>query len=868
MKESATVRPSKTSGNKKHEFISRKRTSHNTVGAGAGALTAHEVTLAFQRLHRNEDLGKLLQAPYSWLTSESASQGGHGTDLGISAKAHNAHSEQPKYVSPFAAVNSSKGAWAPKTYDTTTMTIPSAVPALERITLCLGVLDWAILAAPKANPPAAFTIYARNVIACNAWYEQARLCIRDGIHVPLHTLLYSWEALATMSAELRRDAGGGGQGRRFAVAVAVGAGQGQGQSVPVVDTDSIVDSQQQHQQQQQSLHLTSQAAYKGLTSVLESLVDKSANAVRVQDKCTYTTANASASAELEGGEGDGSGELAMAAKPVNKVILFQTLYSLVKSSLATSPHQLSEGRSGDFSTADLTILESLMQSMITSGIKSTELIKTVGDLCERNEFFSWYGNKALPLFDQLVSLEENTLALRVLEQYHRQSSEGRGLDILGTSYFDAGLSGPALNLLWKELHRKLTSPSTWFTAGDMVLALSIFSRVDQIPASGGATGPAAASRGGGRVTSSITGKESKYTKMLASVEVGVVQQLTEQLKNGSQSQSQASADTLWTPKDCSQVLSCYGKVGRLHPVMVDLLNRLLGNFFQEGNSNLLPMEFSSIVHANARLNNRPSFLKAMGRAIIEPYKLRADMIRTDSKRSKNTWTHLNFGRENSIKSFISVLWSLSVLECLDEKTYDSIQPLLEIVHEHAGGMHLEGFIRTAFDQISLDQQFVRGTFQKSGMRNDIDGHFYSNKSVEVISSRLHQDVSTTLQGMGVSHVNEAVLNNGYTADIFIPPKSDFSNFVYLQNSLSADYDRHSKSVGTVIEIDGPGHFETYMMRPLGKTAMKQRHIRQAGYNLISLPYWQWPFHDGHDGKKEALVALLKNSCMESSAGSK
>jgi hypothetical protein len=206
---------------------------------------------------------------------------------------------------------------------------------------------------------------------------------------------------------------------------------------------------------------------------------------------------------------------------------------------------------------------------------------------------------------------------------------------------------------------------------------------------------------------------------------------------------------------------------------------------------------------------------------------------------------------------------LSALECLDAKTYDSIQPLLAIVHEEAwkaSGTH--GFIRTAMDQISLEQQFVRGTYRTDGMRNDIDGHLYSNKSVEVLSSHLHNDISITLKNIGVSHENEYVLNNGYTADIFIRPDSDFSNFVYSRGHVAADYRKHTESLGTVIEIDGPGHFETYMMQPLGRTAMKHRHIRQAGYNFISLPFWKWHVYDDYNAKKETIINFLRNSCVE------
>ena len=84
-------------------------------------------------------------------------------------------------------------------------------------------------------------------------------------------------------------------------------------------------------------------------------------------------------------------------------------------------------------------------------------------------------------------------------------------------------------------------------------------------------------------------------------------------------------------------------------------------------------------------------------------------------------------------------------------------------------------------------------------------------------------------------------NIGYSADIFIRPDTNIAHYVYAlaarsanskNSNLNVNYEVHSKSLGTVIEIDGPSHYETYMQRPLGPTSMKHRHLRAAGYNLI------------------------------------
>jgi len=826
--------------------------------SGAGKLAAHEVAIVMRRLQESGDLEVLLRAPYSWERARARAAAapvvvvpkGKTGDYSWEEKAAaavvptrkagdgagtKAEDSPSKWVSPYMATTHGRGGvWVPNTYVDDEPAMPtssSPLPALERITLCLEVLDWVIVTAPKTSPSVE---YLRTVVAFNAWHEQARSCVTDGVHVPLYTLLYAWETLANVPAELRRVVEDSMRIRHFAV------GRGELTNNPM-KPGVVIDSD--YKSSIATDPITSESAYEGLTRVLEKVVDKSSQ-LAVQQKAANAAAAAAAA----------ESEMTTDSKAVNKLILFQTLYSLVRSSLANSPHQLSEGRSNDYSQTDLSIVESLMQSMIASGIKSTELIKSVGDLCERNEFFTWYGRKALPLFDQLVSLNENALALRVLKQYHRQSTEGRGLDILGNRGTDSGLSLPALELLWQELNKKLTSPNTRFNSDDMVLAVSIFSRVDQFTLGVGGSNVAKVSH--------MANKEaqSKFTKMLMSVEVNVIQHLTEQLDG---KLSASTSTRAWTPKDCSHVLSCYGKVGRKHPTMIDALNRLLGGFMAQNDPRLnVEHEFPNILGANARLNNRPSFLKSMGDAILKPYQVNADKIRKSQARP-STMSKSWGGNTHSMKTFISAMWSLSALECLDAKTYDSIQPLLAIVHEEAwkaSGTH--GFIRTAMDQISLEQQFVRGTYRTDGMRNDIDGHLYSNKSVEVLSSHLHNDVSITLKNIGVSHENEYVLNNGYTADIFIRPESDFSNFVYSRGHVAADYRKHTESLGTVIEIDGPGHFETYMMQPLGRTAMKHRHIRQAGYNFISLPYWKWHVYDDYNAKKETIINFLRNSCVE------
>ena len=173
------------------------------------------------------------------------------------------------------------------------------------------------------------------------------------------------------------------------------------------------------------------------------------------------------------------------------------------------------------------------------------------------------------------------------------------------------------------------------------------------------------------------------------------------------------------------------------------------------------------------------------------------------------------------------------------------------------------FFRNAMDQISLDQQLLQKTFNPINGRSDVGKTSYLAKSADVQTSQFQRDISSMLKFMGISHSQEVTLNNGYSADIFIRPETDFSHFIYGNNTdenLNIDYSVHSNSLGTVIEVDGPFHFETYMLRLLGPTSMKHRHIRQSGYNLVVIPYWAWNKRETFEQKTEKIVSMLSKSC--------
>jgi hypothetical protein len=114
----------------------------------------------------------------------------------------------------------------------------------------------------------------------------------------------------------------------------------------------------------------------------------------------------------------------------------------------------------------------------------------------------------------------------------------------------------------------------------------------------------------------------------------------------------------------------------------------------------------------------------------------------------------------------------------------------------------------------------------------------------------------------VSHENEVVLPNGYVVDLLIHPgyahQMPWQRAGTKSVTTTAAGNRNSKSFkGIVLEIDGPFHFDTYMQQPLGGTIMKRRHLRSMGFELVSLPFWQYKVGLPKDQKVRILRNVLK-----------
>jgi hypothetical protein len=91
------------------------------------------------------------------------------------------------------------------------------------------------------------------------------------------------------------------------------------------------------------------------------------------------------------------------------------------------------------------------------------------------------------------------------------------------------------------------------------------------------------------------------------------------------------------------------------------------------------------------------------------------------------------------------------------------------------------------------------------------------------SSKLQLSVAQYLTNLGVSFVAE-----------FIEPSTGYSIDLMVLNKT-----RESR---LALEVDGPSHFfrlENGCWMPNGPTLWKRRLLASAGYQPVSLPFWEW-----------------------------
>jgi RAP domain len=156
------------------------------------------------------------------------------------------------------------------------------------------------------------------------------------------------------------------------------------------------------------------------------------------------------------------------------------------------------------------------------------------------------------------------------------------------------------------------------------------------------------------------------------------------------------------------------------------------------------------------------------------------------------------------------------------------------------------------------------------------------KARDKLSSARHRQLSSTLQLMGIDHINES--DEDIDVAIILKPNA---NWVHQTAARDQDDDDHTSSTSTTnklmlaVEFDGPNHFtrveHLYKRgnsgpvdppRALGHTVLKYRQLKKQGWTVVRVPYYEFdriPFWASMERQRYLQRKLKTSASIEFSA---
>ncbi|GLC42995.1 hypothetical protein PLESTM_001410800 [Pleodorina starrii] len=95
-------------------------------------------------------------------------------------------------------------------------------------------------------------------------------------------------------------------------------------------------------------------------------------------------------------------------------------------------------------------------------------------------------------------------------------------------------------------------------------------------------------------------------------------------------------------------------------------------------------------------------------------------------------------------------------------------------------------------------------------------------------SYFQREVSEALNGLGLSHTVERLLDDG-----------DFSIDLAVEVEVKVELEVEQHFLRIAVEADGPWHFTSNSRQPLGTTLCRRRCLEARGWVVVSVPYWRW-----------------------------
>jgi hypothetical protein len=192
----------------------------------------------------------------------------------------------------------------------------------------------------------------------------------------------------------------------------------------------------------------------------------------------------------------------------------------------------------------------------------------------------------------------------------------------------------------------------------------------------------------------------------------------------------------------------------------------------------------------------------------------------------------------------NVAWALTVLEEFDSP--ETVELLATIFKDAAASCEKDGLIQLEHAHQLWQALFlleesspmaVEGV--QSWFRDYLQERWLLEKSRTKLSSARHRSLSQTLNLMGVAHKNEH--DEDIDVAIVLKQRASWSHQTRKEES--------GQGVKVAVEFDGPNHFtrqETTAVgikpdppRTLGHTVLKYRLLKQQGWTVVRVPYYEF-----------------------------
>jgi very-short-patch-repair endonuclease len=166
----------------------------------------------------------------------------------------------------------------------------------------------------------------------------------------------------------------------------------------------------------------------------------------------------------------------------------------------------------------------------------------------------------------------------------------------------------------------------------------------------------------------------------------------------------------------------------------------------------------------------------------------------------------------------NVVWGLATLGWqASSATAAVFQQLVDALNHERGPVQLGTVHLSQLLQAHLASQFLGlGLLTLPASMLEVAAQAYREQARKVTVSNGQREVGESLRRLGISHELEYITADGlFSIDLAIVDQR------------------------IALEFDGPSHFTTNTLEPLGHTRLRNRLLSAMGWFVVSIPFFEW-----------------------------